>query len=373
MATTRAEALASAFDSMEQGTLAAPPEVVIEADTPEPIIEADTRTAAERARDEQGRFAKVEKPPQAPEAAPVLQAPAAPVAAAPVVPAQVEQQLRKPPSSWSKDQWERWNKLDPATQDYIDKRESDFAKGVSTYKAQWDQAAPLLQAMQPFHADLQQAGIPPQQWITNLGNAHRTLALGSPDQKLQMFVKLATDYGVPLQALLPQQGPDGQPMRPQVDPQTAHLLQTVSALQNRLQSFETITQQQEQTRLQNEIKQFQASVDPDTFEAAKPIMAQLLQSGMAPDLKTAFEKAIRVDDTLWQRQQAAEQARQAETAKQAQAEAERQRLAVIAQKKAAASSPKSSSPTGNTAAGGGKQDRRATLSEAFDNATAGRF
>ena len=91
-------------------------------------------------------------------------------------------------------------------------------------------------------------------------------------------------------------------------------------------------------------------------------MAGLLQSGVAKDLKTAYEKAIRLHDDIWQQQQA--DAAKAEAAK---------RQAALVQKKAAAVSPKSSSPTGAMVSGGGKKGLRETLSEQFDAVTAGRF
>ena len=106
------------------------------------------------------------------------------------------------PSSWKKDYEESWGKLDPTLQDYIAQRESDFAKGVSTYKAQWDQAQPILSSIEKFAPVLQQNGVDPAQWINSLGTAHQTLVFGNPDQKLQMFAQLANDYGVDLNGLL---------------------------------------------------------------------------------------------------------------------------------------------------------------------------
>jgi hypothetical protein len=366
MATTRQEALAAAFDKIESQ----PP-----AETPAepPAVESQ---AADRARDEQGRFAKAQ---QTEAVKPTEAAPAPAVSAATQTPttAPEPQATRKPPSSWKKDYWQHWDKLatDPELsklQDYIEQREADFAKGVSTYKAQWDQAQPLMEAITPFMPELERFGIPPQQWIQNLGIAHRTLALGSPQEKLQMFAKLATDYGIPLQALQGQ--PNGQSGAvPQVDPQFGYIAQTVNALQNKLQQFETYQQQMEQARLLTEIEQFRATVDEDLFEAAKPVMAQLLESGMASDLKTAFEKAMRVEDSLWQRQQQAEQARQAEAAKAEADRRQREEQARVAHKRAAAVSPKSASPTGPATTGGGKQDRRSLIAQSFDEHIAGRF
>lgn len=377
------EALSSAFESADAGTLESPKEVQLDTSTPEAAATSEaTRTEGEtaqqredRLRDERGRFAKAEQvvgdaqPPQS--AQPTAQPVAADATnvAAPATPAV---DLRKPPSSWSKDQWERWNKLDPETQAYIEKREADYAKGVSTYKNQWDQAQPIFEAVQPFIPELQQYGIQPGQWIQNLGTAHRTLALGSPEQKLQIFAKLATDYGVPLQALAPAApGPDGQPVQPQIDPQIGYMAQTVSQLQNRLQQFETFQQQQEQNRIQREIEAFKA--DKPHFDAVKGTMAQLLQSGVAPDLQNAYDKAIRLHDDIWQQQQDAEKARQAEELRKAEEARQAARQAELARKQAAAVSPKSSSPTGNTAAGGGKKDRKSILAEAWDDQAAGRF
>jgi hypothetical protein len=373
MATTRLEALSAAFEQAEAGTLNAPVEKQIETAAPE-TPPADP--APDRPRDEHGRFAKAAEP-QAPKAD--EQVDPAKTLAEQVAPKVEEKPVRKPPSSWKKDHWTRWERLasDPELaplQDYIEQREQDFAKGVSTYKAQWDQAAPLLEAMQPFMPELQQHGIQPQLWIQNLGNAHRTLAMGSPEQKLQMFAKLATEYGVPLNAVSQVMGvPNGQQLGqvPFIDPQFAHLAQTLNAVKNEFDQFKTIQQQQEQVRLQTEVDQFKATVDQDLFEAAKPVMAQLLETGMASDLKTAFEKAIRVDDSLWQQHQAAEQARQAEAAKAEAEKRQKEEAERIAQKKAAAVSPKSASPTGPTTTGGGK-DRRSLIAEQLEGLS-GRF
>jgi hypothetical protein len=332
--TTLRDALTEAIGKAEDGTLQAPADApAIEAADP---VGETAEQREERLRDERGRFAKADKPETtdpAPEPTPV----------------------RKPPSSWKKDYWGQWERLgtDPELaklQDYIEQREADYAKGVSTYKSQWDQAEPVYKAIQPFMPELQQYGMQPAQWIQNLGNAHRTLALGSPEQKLQMFAKLATDYGVPLQALT----------TGQADPQFGHVTQTVSSLQREWEGFKAQQEQAEKARMQQEVESFKANAPH--FEAVAPTMAGLLQSGVAADLKTAYDKAIRLHDDIWQQHQA-------EQAKQAEAE----RQAALARKKAAAVSPKSSSPTGSMAAGNTKKSLRETLSEQFDAASSGRF
>ncbi len=293
-----------------------------------------------RPRDESGKFVpkEADKPQQ-------TTAPDQTTAPAPVV---------KPrPSSWKKDYEEHWTKLDPTLQDYIAQREADYAKGVSTYKQNWDQAAPIYEAMQPFMPVLQQHNIDPKTWITSLGNAHQILALGSPQEKAQMFAKLATDYGVNLQALTGQQ----------VDPQFSMLAQELNQIKNDWNQFKTSQQQQEQQLIQTEIQRF--STDKPHFEAVRETMAGLLQSGVADTLQAAYDKAIRLHDDIWQKQQ--EEAQQAK----ARAEAEAQQRKVT-EKKALAVSPRSSSPTGNMGTGNGKKGLRETLSEQLEAAMGGR-
>ena len=324
--TTLRDQLTSAFDDKSQES--------VEQSTPESVQTETVEQKAERARDEAGRFA-----PQAKE---------------PVAPTEPQTPATKPrPTSWKKDYEEHWGKLDPTLQDYINQREADYAKGVSMYKQNWEQAAPIYEAMQPFMPVLQQYNIQPQQWIQGLGNAHMALVQGTPEQKLQMFAKLANDYGVPLQALTGQQ----------YDPQFSMLAQELNQLKNQWGQFQTQREQTEQAQIQNEIQSF--SKDKPHFEALRETMAQLLQSGVANDLQSAYDKAIRLNDDIWQQQQA--EAQQA----QAQAQAQ-QRQQQVATAKAKAVSPKSISPTANMNGGTGKKSLRDTLAEQIDSHLGGR-
>ena len=167
------------------------------------------------------------------------------------------------PSSWKKDYEESWGKLDPTLQDYISQREADFAKGVSTYKSQWDQAQPILSTMEKFAPTLQQNGIDPAQWINSLGTAHQTLVFGNPDQKLQMFAQLANDYGVDLNGLLG----GGQ----QASPQFSMIAQELSQIKNQWQQFQSQQEQIEQTQLKGEIESF--SKDKPYFDEVRETMA----------------------------------------------------------------------------------------------------
>lgn len=288
-----------------------------------------------RARDEMGRFAAKEESPVVKENSEEISEPSFPVEERKSIPR---------PSSWKKDYEQDWETLPEKIREYINEREGQYAKGVSTYKSQWDSAQPIYEAIQPFMPDLQQHNISPVTWIQNLGNAHKVLALGTPEQKLEMFSRLATDYGVPLGAL------NGG----SYDPQFSQLANELSTVKNQWQSFQEQQQRMEQQAVVQEIEQFKSNAP--FFDEVRPTMAQLLQSGVATDLKDAYDKAIRLNDEVFQRQQSERLKAQ---------EAERQKA--IAEKKAKAVSPRSASPTGSMATSGGKKDLRSALSEAFDS------
>lgn len=289
-----------------------------------------------RSRDESGKFTKTQPEATTGE----LEASADNVA-------ELEPEIKtKPrPSSWKKDYEEHWGKLDPQLQDYIQQREADYAKGVSTYKNQWDMAQPVMDSIRQFQPLLQQYGVAPQQWITQLGNAHAQLVTGTPDQKLAVFQQLANDYGVNLGAVTGQQG---------YDPQFSSLASELNQIKNQWGQFQQQQELMEQTQLRTEIDSFKA--DKPYFEDVREVMAGLLQSGMADDLQSAYDKAIRLNDDVFSKLQSEQSAK-----------AEAQRQEKLASAKAKALSPKSTSPTGNSASGGKSASSiRESLLASFD-------
>jgi hypothetical protein len=254
------------------------------------------------------------------------------------------------PSSWKKDYEEHWGQLDPTLQDYIQQREADYAKGVSTYKNQWDMAAPIVEAIKPFEKILQDYNIAPQQWISNLGNAHAQLVYGSPEQKLNTFAQLANEYGVNLGQLTGQAG---------YDPQFSQLAQELAQIKNQWSSFQSSQERMEQTQLQNEISSF--ADDKPYFEEVRETMAGLLQSGMANDLQSAYDKAIRLNDDVFQKVNAG-QAQKFEAA-------QREKVAAA---KAKVLSPKSTTPTASASSGGkSASSARDAIMQAFEQHSSG--
>lgn len=318
--TTLRDALTNALDAQEAAQV----------ETVEPIaqIEETSEQRADRIRDEAGRFKAKEEG-------------AAPVAVEPVIQAAPP---RKPPASWKKDYWEAYEKLDPKLAEYIDTREQQFASGVSTYKQEAERAKEMFEALAPIQGDLQQNGISPAKWIRDIGIAHQTLVRGTPEQKLQAFHKLAQDYKVPLNALLDpnvrQQFINQAPQTPAPD--------VGKLVEDKFVEYQA----------KSETERFASDPANVHFEAVKETMGQLLGAGLATDLKGAYDKAVRMNDEIWQ----AEQQRQTGDAEKQRREAEAAR---VAKARANTVSTKSATPIGAMGSSG-KKDLRSTLEEAAD-------
>lgn len=306
---------------------------------------------SQRDRDEQGRF----KGKQEDE---LIQSSANQEDQATIVPIDPVPTISRP-TTWKKEYLGMWDKLAtglPLTTEesrklaeYNSQREKEYATGVSTYKAEAQNAKNLQEAMAPFIPSLQQSNIDPATWIKNLGNAHQYLVNGSPEQKIQMFQKLAQDYGVPLGAV--QQGD-------QLDPVVPQLMEYIQKLESKVNTVTGWKESQEQQSLQQQISKFNDAAKYPHFEQVRGTMAQLLESGLAQDLDRAYEKAIRMDDSVW----SAEQERQANAIAAKQA-ADKQ--AAVSKAKATAVSVKSTTPSGKTASLEPK-DRRSLIAAKFD-------
>lgn len=321
------------------------------------VAPANSETATnDRPRDEHGRFApKVgeELVSQAPTEAPTQAPTAAPEAATLTTWRKEYLPIQQKLASGQSLTAEEAQKLAA----YNVQREKEYSTGVSTYKAEAQQAKQFTDAMAEFMPTLQQHGLNPATWIQNLGRAHHTLAMGSPEQKLQMFAKLAQDYGVPLAAV--QQTQEGQ-----VDPLAMQLMHQLQTIQQNMQAITSWRQQQEDQAAQQEIAKFQDTAKYPHFEQVRESMAQLLERGIAHNPDDAYTKAVRLDNTLFE----AEQSRQA--AAQAQASTV-SRQAAVSKAKSAAVSVRSATPSGTTQVGSAK-DRRSALADAFESADAGR-
>lgn len=325
----------------------------------------DAPADAGRVRDEHGRFApKAEgegaQPTAAPTQAPAGQPTQAPSAAPTAAPARAEL------STWRKEMRPLQDKLatgQPLTPEearqlaeYNVQREREYSTGISTYKAEAQQASAIRDVMQEFMPALQQAGVSPQQWIQNMGRTVAALTYGTPEQKIQTLTSIAQAYGVPLGAIQ-QQAQTGQ-----VDPNITALMGQLQAVQQQVGQVTNWQQQQQQQTVQQQLAKFADQTQFPYFEQVRPVMAQLLESGAARDLDDAYAKAVRVDDSAWQ----AEQQRQADAKAAADQAA---RAAAATRARAASGSVRTGAPAGQGRAP--NTDLRGALEAAFDEQSSG--
>ena len=264
------------------------------------------------------------------------------------------------PSTWKKEYVQIWDKMEKGEQiskedftkfaEYANQRESEYKKGVSTYKAEADRAKSYENAIAPFADNLARRGIQPTQYIENLVRAEQILSNAPYEQKVQVFQKLAADYGIQLNG--------GQVT--QLDPYTQQLMNQLNMVNQEVSSIKGRFAQEENQRLMNEIERVRSDVEKfPHFDVVREEMAQLLELGKAQDLETAYKKAVRMNDEVW----SLEQERLLKDAKQQAIKAQQ-----VAKAKAAAVSPKSVTPSGKVSEPGEKKDRRSLIAEQMGEA-----
>jgi len=270
------------------------------------------------------------------------------------------------PTTWKKDLLPLWDKIakgETLTKEeskkhleYLNQRENEFKKGVSVYKAEAERAKALEEAITPFVPELQAQGIHPAAWINNLGRAHMILTKAPHEQKVQMFHRLAQDYGVNLNQI-------NEPQQP-VDAYTQQLMQQLYQVNQEVSTIKGRFEQEEQARLNNEIERVRSDKERfPHFDMVREEMAQLLELGKAQDLETAYAKAVRMNDEAFRLEQEKLLSNATKQASKAQQ---------VARAKATAVSPKSVTPNGTQAKVEAK-DRRSLLMAQMAEAESGRL
>ena len=286
----------------------------------EPVVQAAEEVVADP-RDDKGRFAKVDKVEKVEPVAEV----------APVV----AEQATKRPSSWKKEFWDNFDKVDPALktpmEKYIAEREDQFHKGLEGYKSKAQQADELASTIAPYMETFRTLNRPPLAAIGALLATEHALRHGTQEQKLNTINTLIREYKV-----------DINQQQQQFDPNQVNQL-----VQQQVQ--ETFAARE----VNNALNEFMAN-PPEHFEAVKETMVKLLQSEMASSYKEAYDKATRLHPDILESIQAKQHE---ETEAKKRAEADKAAKAA----KAKAVSVKGTS-TGSKAVSGGT-DRRSLIAD----------
>lgn len=187
--------------------------------------------------------------------------------------------VRTPPKSWATEQHERWAKIDPDTQQYIELREKQFADGIHQYRTDADYGKTLRSALAPYEQVIKAAGLEAPQAVTYLMNAHYRLTQGTPEQRMAAYQKLGADLGLAKVA-------PGQELPPELKQLTERLTGIESALTERQQA----EYQQTLTRVSQEVEQFASDDKHPYFDECADDIALYIKAGAT--LQDAYDKAV---------------------------------------------------------------------------------
>lgn len=349
---TRKEDLAEALGALEQDPVVIDPSVTLDPAPVDPVV-IDPEVKEGRARDDAGRFAP--KTLETPD-------PAAVVAAK--VDQQVQVQRPEAPKSWKQEYKAHWDKLDPDVAKYVGQREEEMSRGVEQERQRLAPAAQLYESIQPFVDEIRQTGRDPSADLRDLLHTRRMLATGDEATKLHTIVNIAHAVGIPLQQMLQQSAAVPQHLQRQLDPAVIAAQTQARNANWQMEQFQRNQQIEQQRAATQMVEQFKTT-HPHVDELG-PTMQRLLQSGEATDLDSAYSKALRLNDKLFEQSQAS----QREAAeKQRRIEADKAAKAA----KANAVSARSATPGSVAVNGVAPKGRRAALEEAFSDATATRI
>lgn len=234
--------------------------------------------------------------------------------------------LTQPPKTWRNEAKVGWESLPENVRQEIHKREEDMFSGLEQYKSGAQFGWEVAGLFKPYESIMREAGVGPTQILPGLLEAHATLAMGRPEQKLTMINRLIKDYSIPVPQLLAElTGGALTDVSPYVDPQVKSLQERLESLQSRLDAQSRTEAQQRAAEIHRSIEAFANDPKNVYFAELADDIAALIRGGVTKDLQVAYEKALWANPAV----RAKEQARIA-----AASESERARKAAEAAEKA---------------------------------------
>lgn len=198
------------------------------------------------------------------------------------------------PKTWTKDALAEWATVPPRVQQEILKREEDYFRGISQYKDKAEVGQRYDAVVEPYRPILASENIDPVQLFQSFAANHYLLTRGTPEQKLQLATSMIMGYGIDFQALAEHIGSQG---LDNLDPEIVALRREI----DELKQGQTARQQQEYQQAENsvlaEVQAFAADPAHPYFNELVDDIHKLMNSGLAPDLQTAYDKAVFANPT----------------------------------------------------------------------------
>jgi hypothetical protein len=210
-----------------------------------------------------------------------------------------------PPQSWE-GIGQHWNNLPATVRAEIHKRELDFRNAFAQDHNKVAFVRALEEVVAPHAAHWQQKNIDPRIAIRDGYTALATLHFGSNADKVELLRQAVKAFGIQL----PGQSQRGQQPQAMRDPRVDQLLHEQQQQQIRAQQVHQAAEQQKWRAANDQIETFaKDSKSFPHFMRVQGSMANLLQTGKAADLRSAYEIAVAADKGL-QAQLATEQTKE---------------------------------------------------------------
>lgn len=210
-----------------------------------------------------------------------------PVAAQPSTQAAPVKKERKYPSSYKPEYKPLFDELAGNEKympilDEIERRETEYGKGLEPYKESANFAQAIRKVIQPYEQTMRALNVTPEVAVEKLLQADAILRHSPPEQKQAYLMQLAQEYGIQIA------GPDGEPQ--QVDPYVQALWQQQQQTNQVLQQFMTAQQQSEMASATKSVEEFKKT--HEFMEEVRAEMADLIDKGLAKGLDDAYDRAI---------------------------------------------------------------------------------
>lgn len=196
-----------------------------------------------------------------------------------------EKEVIKPLDRFPKALKKEWDKLPVDLQKELVEREERAHREFTKNDEERTFGRKLRSVIDPYMAIINAEGGTPEGAVKDLMNTAYLLRTGTPQQKGQLLLQVAHQFGADLRGAQQQSGA-------RIDPYMQQLQNKIEQLEGMVQQRQTVDSQREQAAIFNEIDAFRSSPGHEYFDQVRPMMAQLVQGGMAKNLQEAYDLAI---------------------------------------------------------------------------------
>ena len=228
----------------------------------------------------------------------------------------------KAPKNWSEDVRSKFTELPREAQEYMLKRDkemtADYTRKTQEVAEQRKNFESLDKVIAPMRQQIAASGVSETEYIARLLNADMALR-NNPKMALK---QLAQGYGIDLSSY------DSDTAEFETESQISQLQQQNQAILAELNQFKQQNLQSARQQTENQINTFSLAKDDKGnlkyphFEQVRVKMGNLIDAGEAKGLEDAYNKAIRLDDELYNQSLDAQR-------KRAQAEEDARRKAAV--------------------------------------------